>query len=97
MLTGGINQRPDINIVSMGSVGPRHDSLQGIRQDPGPVSYKLPMRNSEPVVTSKIEVGPEIRDPRQAAEMRRTLASQGPVPRNAVCFDIILIENNLLY
>ena len=93
VLPGGINQRLDINMIRMGvsAVGPRHDSLQGVRQDTGPGNYKLPMRESEPVVISKMDIGPEIRDPRQAAEMRRTLTNQGPVPRMTVCVYLYIV------
>jgi hypothetical protein len=84
----GVTQRQDVNAVRLGSgplIGPRQDQLTGARQDVGPGSARPPVRELETVSASRIDAVPDMRDPRQAAEMRRTVMGQGSVPRMPVC------------
>ena len=72
------NQRQDMNAVRTGvtSFVPRQDPVAGVRQ--------ASIREIEAVSNSRIDVGAEVRDPRQAAEMRRAAVGQGVIPRPTV-------------
>jgi hypothetical protein len=84
----GVTQRQDVSATRIGSGppgGPRLDLLTGARQDAGPGSSRTAIREIDPVAASRMDSVPDMRDPRQAAEMRRTVVGQGSVSRLTVC------------
>lgn len=87
-VVSGVSQRQDVNTVRIGPgplVGPRLDLLSGVRQDVGLGGTRTAVREIDSVATSRMDSVPDMRDPRQAAEMRRTIVGQGSAPRMPVC------------